>query len=516
MQNKINLGGLLRNRARLNPDRLAYIDGTLDVRLSFAQLHARVSQLANAFLDSGIEKGERVGLLAMNSAEFVESYFALGTIGAVVVPLNWRLVPDELEFILKDSGTRRLIFGEEFLDSVTELHSRGDKTDIAHWLQIEGEQDTAFYAQSYQQFRDAGSTAAPELGAFDDDMLYIMYTSGTTGLPKGVVHTHHTSFWAVLTISSSADYHEGDVFLSPLPMFHVGALTPISVNVYMGVTSLVMRTFDPNRAWQLLQDEGVNTGLLVPAMLNFMLQVKRPDPATYSQVRWLMTGAAPVPVSLVKTFDELGICVLEIYGLTETCGPTCLMDPVNARLKAGSTGRSFYFTDVKIASDKGVELARGDAGEVWVRGSHIMREYWNRPDATKETLVDGWLRTGDVAMMDDDGFVFIQDRIKDMIISGGENVYPAELENVLMSHPDVSEAAVIGHESEKWGESPFAIIVRSREDLTEAEVLNFCQGKLAAFKQPKGAAFVGEIPRNPSGKILKRVLREDFPGPAPV
>ena len=516
MHNNINLGGLLRNRARINPDVLAYIDGNLDLRLTFEELHNRVSQLSNAFINAGIEKGERVGLLAMNSAEFVESYFALGTIGAVVVPLNWRLVPDELEFILKDSGTKRLIFGEEFLEGVAELHSRGDKTDIKHWLQIEGQQDIAFFAQSYNEFRDSATSEPPELGAFDDDMLYIMYTSGTTGLPKGVVHTHNSSFWAVLTISATGDYHSGDVFISPLPMFHVGALTPITVNVYMGVTSLVMRSFDPARAWELLVEEKVNTGLMVPAMLNFMLQVKRPDPQTYAQVRWMMTGAAPVPVSLVSEFNELGIQVLEIYGLTETCGPACLMDAANAGIKAGSTGRGFYFTQIKIANDEGVEFPRGDAGEVWVRGPHVMREYWNRPDATAETLVDGWLRTGDVAMMDDDGFVFIQDRIKDMIISGGENVYPAEVENVLMSHPGVSEAAVIGHDSEKWGESPFAILVRTDPAISEAEVLNFCNGKLAAFKQPKGAVFVEEIPRNPSGKILKRVLREQFPGPAPV
>lgn len=195
MQNNINLGGLLRNRAALNPDRLAYVDGDLGVQLTFEQLHERVSQLSNAFAAAGVEKGERVGLLIMNSAEFVESYFALATIGAVVVPLNWRLVPDELEFILKDSGTRRLIFGEEFLDGVAELHSRGDKTDITHWLQVDGNAEIAHFAQSYVEFRNSGDKLPPEFRAYDDDMLYIMYTSGTTGLPKGVVHTHHTSFW---------------------------------------------------------------------------------------------------------------------------------------------------------------------------------------------------------------------------------------------------------------------------------------------------------------------------------
>jgi acyl-CoA synthetase (AMP-forming)/AMP-acid ligase II len=192
------------------------------------------------------------------------------------------------------------------------------------------------------------------------------------------------------------------------------------------------------------------------------------------------------------------------------------MDAENALLKPDSTGRAFFHTEVRVVDDEGNDCAPGVAGEVWVGGSHIMREYWNRPDATAETLTDGWLRTGDVATMDDEGFVAIQDRIKDMIISGGENVYPAEIEGVLMTHPGISEAAVIGQESERWGESPLAIVVKTDASLTEADVINYCQGKLARFKQPGAAVFIDEIPRNPSGKILKRLLREQFPGPAAV
>lgn len=516
MTTQLNIGSFLHRRAALDPVRLAYVDGNSGVRLTFAELEQRVNRLANAFIAAGIEKGERVGLLVMNSPEFVESYFALATVGAVIVPLNWRLVPDELEFILKDSGTKRLIFGEEFLDSVSQLHARGDKTDLMHYLQVAGEQEIAYFAQGYEAFRDAAASDRPTYGAFDDEMVYIMYTSGTTGLPKGVVHTHTSCLWAMLTIFATADYHDGDVYLMPLPMFHVGALTPITLNVYAGATSVVMRSFDPARAWQLLGEEQVTTGLLVPAMLNFMLQTKVPPADSYAQVRWLMTGAAPVPVSLIKAYDELGVRLLEIYGLTETCGPTCLMDADHALTKVGSTGRPFYFTDVKITDERGNEVARGNAGEVSVRGAHVMREYWNRPDATAETLVDGWLRTGDVAVMDDDGYVYIQDRIKDMIISGGENVYPAEIENVLMTHPKIAEAAVIGQESAKWGESPHAIVVRQDESLSEAEVIDYCSGKLAAFKRPQSVSFIDQIPRNPSGKILKRVLREQFPDAAPI
>jgi acyl-CoA synthetase (AMP-forming)/AMP-acid ligase II len=431
-----------------------------------------------------------------------------------VVPLNWRLVPDELEFILKDSGTRQLIFGEEFLDTVAELNARGDATDVDHWLQVVENAEVAFFADSYQEFRDAGSATEPEIRARDDDMLYIMYTSGTTGLPKGVVHTHHTSIWGALTIAGTAYYHEHERYLACLPMFHVGALTPITINVYRGATSVVMRNFDPIRAWELIEEERITTGLAVPAMLNFMLDVGDLGRFDYSTLRWCMSGAAPVPESLIKAYADLGIEIHQVYGLTESCGPACLIDADNALKKIGSTGKAFFHTDVKLVDEHGATCAPGEAGELLVRGEHIMKEYWHRPDATAETLVDGWLHTGDIATADEDGFIYIQDRLKDMIISGGENVYPAEIENVLASHPQIVEAAVIGQQSAKWGESPFAIVVRNDESLTETEVLDFCRGKLAGYKRPKAVAFAETIPRNPSGKILKRVLREQYPSEA--
>ena len=517
MQN--NLGLFLTKRAFLSPHVEAYVEGDGSFRLTYRELNESANRLANALLAEGIEVGERVGLLLMNSREFMEAYFALGKIGAVVVPLNWRLVADELEFILKDSGTQRLIFGDEFAETVADLHSRGDKTDIKQWLQVQVDQadpgGAAYFAQDYREFRDAAAAQEPQTRAADDDMLYIMYTSGTTGLPKGVVHTHNTAIWGAISIGATATYQDGDRFLACLPMFHVGALTPLTVNVWRGATNVVMRSFDPVHAWQLIQDEKITIGLAVPAMLNFMAQVAY-DQFDFSSVRWMMTGAAPVPVSLTMQYADMGIGLLQVYGLTETCGPACLMDAENALKKPDSTGRAFFHTDVRIMDDDGNECAPGVAGEVWVKGAHIMREYWNRPDATAETIVGGWLRTGDVATMDAEGFVAIQDRIKDMIISGGENVYPAEIEGVLASHPGITEAAVIGQQSEKWGESPLAIVVRNDDSLTEADVMDFCQGKLAGYKRPKAVVFTEEIPRNPSGKILKRVLREQFPTQAPV
>ena len=511
-----NIGLILRKRAMLQGAGEAYVDSQSGLRLTFSELNQRTNRVANMLLALGLKKGDRVAIMMMNSAEFFEAYFAVAKIGGVVVPLNWRLVADELEFIVKDSGSRFLLFGDEFHALAEDLHSRGDRTDVEYWLHsMAGGRDT--FALDYEMRRDAAEDSEPEMGAADDDLLYIMYTSGTTGLPKGVVHTHTTTMWALITILATADIHAGDRYLAALPMFHVGSLTPITLNVYTGATSVVMREFDPESAWKLIAQEKITTALLVPAMLNFMIQVPNLDEMDYSSIRWIQSGASPLPVTLIQRYADRGIDIHQIYGLTESCGPACLITGDDAIAKIGSTGQGFFHTDIRIVTEDGSDAAPQEQGEVWVRGKHIMKEYWNRPDATAETITqDGWLRTGDVAMIDAEGYVYIQDRIKDMIISGGENVYPAEVENVLVDHPEITEVAVIGQPSEKWGESPFAVVVRKSEALTEADVLSYCDGKLARFKMPRGVGFVDVIPRNANGKVLKRLLREQFPGPAPA
>ena len=512
-----NIGLILSKRAQLSGSTEAYVDSNSGLRLTFRELDSRCNQVANMLLSKGVVKGDRVAIMMMNSAEFFEAYFAIAKIGGVVVPLNWRLVADELEFIIKDSGSTVLLFGDEFVDLAADLHGRGDKTDIECWLHSDGmDGGTSGFSDKYEALRQASSTVEPEITAVDDDLLYIMYTSGTTGLPKGVVHTHSTTIWALITFMATADVHAGDKYLAALPMFHVGSLTPITLNVYNGTTSVVMREFDPVRAWELFEEEEVTTALLVPAMLNFMIQVEGREKYDYSSLRWIQSGASPLPVSLIQQYADLEIDVHQIYGLTETCGPACLITGKDAIAKIGSTGRGFFHTDIRIVTEDGSDAAHHEQGEVWVRGRHIMKEYWNRPEATAETITqDGWLRTGDVATIDEDGYVYIQDRIKDMIISGGENVYPAEIENVILSHPNVSEVAVIGQPSEKWGESPYAIVVRKGESLTDSDVIDHCNGKLARFKLPVGATFIDVIPRNANGKVLKRLLRIQFPGPAP-
>ena len=511
----VNIGDFLTRRAAVTPEREAYVDPQTGLRLTFSALNERVNQLANALASAGINPGDRVALCLMNSVEFIESFLAIAKMGGVVVPLNWRLVADELEFIIKDSGAQTLLYGQEFQSVVADLQSRGDKTDVVRWIESGDVERRLDFSEHYDAFRHQGAVGEPQLGATGDDLLFIMYTSGTTGLPKGVVHSHTTVFWAILTFEASCDLRDGDRYLVALPLFHVGALTPVALNVYRGVTSVVMREFDPAKAWALIKDENITTTLLVPAMLNFMIQVPA-DQIHAEQLRWIQSGAAPVPVSLIEQYAGMQIEIHQIYGLTESCGPACVIGADNALKKVGSTGKAFFHTEVRVVDEDGSDVTPGEQGEVWVRGGHIMLEYWHRPDATADTITqDRWLRTGDVATVDDEGFVFIQDRIKDMIISGGENVYPAEIENVLISHPDIVEVAVIGQPSEKWGESPFAVVVSKNSSLNEAAVLEHCDGKLARFKLPKGAAFIDVIPRNANGKVLKRVLREQFPGPAP-
>ena len=507
---QVNIGQVLTKRAYINPDLEALYDVAAGRRFSYEQLNARSNQVAHA-ISSTVNKGDRVALLMMNSHEFLTAFFAIAKIGGVVVPLNWRLVPNELEFILKDSGTTVLFYGEEFLASVVELQSRGDKTDVAQWIHVGSADTTPSFASEFNSLVDHQPGTEPAVSAFNDDLLYIMYTSGTTGLPKGVMHTHNTQMAALLTLNATSDFCVGDRYLNPMPLFHVGALSPAMITTYRGLAQILMRSFDPMKAWELVTEERINNALLVPAMLQAMRVTYDPAKHDKSSVRWFLSGAAPVPVTLIHQYLEMGIDIHQVYGLTETCGPACVTTPDIAIRKAGSTGKSFFHTEVKVVRLDGSECDDNESGEIIISGDHIMTGYWNRPEATAESIRDGWFYSGDMGIRDDEGFIFIQDRLKDMIITGGENVYPAEIENLLLSCPGVADAAVIGVPSEKWGESAIAIAVRKDPELDEKTVLAFCDGKLARFKTPVAVRFVDSIPRNASGKILKRDLRLQFP-----
>tara|TARA_R110000823_G_scaffold305771_1_gene427960 strand:- start:7247 stop:8794 length:1548 start_codon:yes stop_codon:yes gene_type:complete len=514
MSTNISIGEFLTTRAHMNPHKEALFDVASDKRVTYQELDARSNRCANALLSLGLARGDRVALLANNGHQFAESFFGVAKTGLVVMPLNWRLTASELAFILKDGGATVMIFDAEFLPVVEELREMGNAgSDVVHWICIGS--PAPEYARDYETLLEASKETEPSRKSRQDDNLFIMYTSGTTGNPKGVVHTHSTVFWAMLTLNATADSHFNDRYLLMLPMFHVGALTPLISSTYNGTTLVMLKNFDPGKAWELIEQERITTTLAVPAMLSFMLKVPGYEKTDWSSLRYVSSGAAPVPVSLINTYTEMGIHIYQIYGMTETCGPACMIGSDDAVSKIGSTGKSFFHTEVRVIDEQGNNQPPGEPGEVIVRGPHIMKEYWNRPDATADAIVDGWLQTGDVATWDEEGFVTIRDRKKDMIISGGENVYPAEIENVLLQHPDVSDAAVIAQVSERWGESPLAVIVASSDSLSEQDVMTHCVGKLARYKMPRKVEFAEDIPRNPSGKILKRLLREQFDGPAP-
>jgi len=388
-----------------------------------------------------------------------------------------------------------------------------------HWLRCRPEGDDApGWAENYDTLLENSATGEPTPGAGGDDNLFIMYTSGTTGHPKGAVHSHDGMLWSQLTSMSTSDMRGDDRFLLALPMFHVGCLNPTSLLVHRGATGVIMRDLDMAAMFRCIEREKVSIFMAVPALLQFMLQTPERESTDISSVRWIATGAAPVPVSLLQAWEEQGVSIHQAYGLTESCGPGTLLLPGDAAAKVGSCGRPQMHTEAKIVNGRGdtIPMGSSEAGELLLAGRHMMKEYWNKPEATADALRDGWLHTGDICTWDEDGFITICDRKKDMIISGGENIYPAELENVLAACPEVAEAAVIGVPSHKWGETPLALVVAAPGATPDSDSLKaWCRERLAGYKVPQLYEVVDSLPRNPSGKLLKPQLREAFPGPAP-
>lgn len=514
---KTNIGQFLTKRAEICPHREAIVEFERGRRFSFVQLNVRANRIANGLLEKGIRPGDRVATLLKNSVEFVETYFAVAKIGAVMVPVNWRLVAGEIAYIFQDSGTQALVYDSDFDDVVDSLQK--GKSDVTLWLRRENsDSGTPQWALDYDQFAAASSPEEPPIGAWDHDNLFIMYTSGTTGRPKGVVHSHDGMLWSQLTSMSTSDMRDGDRWLLALPMFHVGCLSPTSLLVHRGGTGVIMRELDVGAMFRCIDQEKVTIFMAVPALLQFMLVTPEREQCDISSVRWIATGAAPVPVSLLHEYETLGISIFQAYGLTESCGPGTLLLPEDGEAKVGSCGRPQMHTSIKIVDEQGntIEMGSEQPGELLVGGRHLMKEYWNNPEATAEALRDGWLHTGDICTWDSEGFVTVCDRMKDMIISGGENIYPAELENALAASPEVQEAAVIGVASKKWGETPLALIVPAPGTSPTTESLKaYCQENLAGYKVPRLYEMVEALPRNPSGKLLKPELRKQFPGPAP-
>ena len=517
-----NMGDVLARRAARNPRAEAVVDATVGERLTYAELNSRANRWANALDALGCRVGDRVGVLLPNSIPFMECFYGSAKIGAIVVLLNWRLVADELEFLLTDSGATVLVFGSDYSLVAEELNRRGT-TAVTTWVHVGDDAGRPAFAGSYAEHLASASAMEPGIRAGGDDVLCLCYSSGTTGRPKGAMLTHEGQMWAVFSnLGSSEDFNLAGNYLLVMPMFHLGGLLPMEVAIFGGSTVVIMKAFEPNTVWEVVSRERVTSGLVVPAMLNAMLNVYDPNRHDLSSIKNLWCAAAPLPVTLIEQCMAKGIGLLQTYGLTECGGPGTILGQDDATRKVGSSGKAYLLTDVKIVRFDGTTCEPDEVGELLVRARHVMKGYWNNPEATALAVVNGWLHTGDVAIMDAEGFVTIQDRIKDMIISGGENIYPAEIENVILSHPGVREVAVVAQPSARWGESPLAVVVRSDDAgdalsgdaLSGEDILRWCDGKLARYKLPRSVVFVDEIPRNASGKALKRILRDRFPAPA--
>ena len=448
----------IRDRARVTPNRVAIDYGGAET--TYGELDARSDELAR-----DLRRGEVVSTLTGNSTEHVALFFACAKAGAILHPISWRLAPAEIAFQLEDAGSSRFLVEDE-----------------------------------YKALGDAALALAPlsPAAAEETDGLLLIYTSGTTGKPKGALLTHANCFWTNLSFDLATGVSSDDVVLACLPQFHCGGwnVQPL-LAWWKGARVVIERQFDAGRALRLIEEKRVTTMMGVPANYLFMAQEPGFASADLSSLRRAVVGGAPMPVPLLERWRERGVEIVQGYGLTEAAPNVLCLPPEDAKRKLGSAGKPYPYVEVEI----------GDGGELLVRGPNVFPGYWRNPEATSAVLADGWLHTGDVVERDDEGYYYVRGRLKEMFISGGENVYPAEIESVLHEHPRVREAAVVGVPDETWGEVGAAYVALDAPVEID-ELVAFCRERLARFKVPKQVQIVEELPRNSLGKVLKNELRK--------
>ena len=489
----------LFRRAELTPDREAIVDG--EIRLTYAQLVDRVRRAAALVGTLGVARGDRVATLASNCVEFMELFYATAEVGTILVPLNWRLAPRELDYQIRDSGAVALFVGREHAALAEQL-----ATDLPLRARI-GLDD------EYPARRDKSAPLADghSRGAYGDPHL-ILYTSGTTGHPKGAVITHANTFWNVVNTMSTVALTEVDTTVTVLPMFHSGGIGLYTVpTLTLGGRVVIVRKFEREALLEILRRERAALCFGVPAIWLEMLKSPKFTAASLPDLRYVPTGGAPCPTSVIAELGARGFICLQGYGLTETAPGGTLVPVADWKRKAGTVGKAMPFVELRVVDEHGEGCAPGAIGEVHFRGPNVFAGYWNLPDATAEAFTrDGWFRSGDLGFLDDEGFLSLVDRKNDMVITGGENVYSAEVEDVLFAHPAVAEAAVVGIPDERWGEAVCAIVVlRPNASASADELIAHCRARLAKYKTPKYVVFVDALPRNAAGKVLKRQLREE-------
>lgn len=513
------IGDYLGRREIYSPDRLAIVDysKTPEWRLTYRQWNTRVNRLANWLRDvAGVNKGDRVAILARDGIEHLDCFYACAKLGAIHTALNWRLHWRENLGLIEQTQPQVLIYSDDFKAAVTEIANatRNTPYGIHHYLHIEG--DGIAGSQHFETILQASPATPVTCESLEaEDIACLLFTGGTTGLPKGAMISHRMICWNVLN-TVIHDLHHDDIYLNVYPLFHAGGLFAyLSSQVVFGNTTILVRQFEPALILDLIAREKVTVFAGVPTMYQMMLQAPNYKTADLSSLRFCTCGGAPLPVPVIQQYmKDKGIRFKQGFGMTEFGPGLFALAPEDAERKAGSIGRPNFFVDVRVVDDNNQPLGPNQVGELVLKGPSRCSGYWNNPEASRAMLDDeGWFHTGDLVRYDDEWYFYVVDRKKDMFISGGENVYPVEIENVLYKHPAVQMCAVIGVPDEKWGEVGKAcVVLKPGMTATEEELIAFMQQHLAHYKVPKSVVFLEALPMSGMGKILKRELRNQFSG----
>lgn len=503
---KAGFGDWATRRAFLCGDRVALIDG--DRQITYTEFDRRTDRLAHALRASGVRQGDRVAALMINSAAFLETLFATGKLGAVFVPVNFRLAAPEVTYLLGDSGAVAFLWSGMF-SAVARRACAAEAVQVRTRVVVDGEADSG--ETDFEQLLASGEDRPVNADIAGSDLCCLPYTSGTTGRPKGAMLTHDNLFWNTLNgVTAGRGVREGDRTVTAAPLFHIGGLSVHTLPlIYVGGTNVLLPGFDPARTLAAMARERVTVQFLVPAMWAALMAVSGFESHDLSALELAVSAGAPCPLPVLEYFQDRGVPFQESFGLTETGGVT-LLDADHVREKSGSVGRPLFHVQARIVDEHDLDVATDTAGEVVVRGPAVFAGYWQKPEATAEAVRGGWFHTGDLGRMDADGFITLVDRKNDMIITGGENVYPIEVEQVLYRHPAVREVAVIGVPDPKWGETPVAVVVlENGAHATEGELIGYTRERLAHFKCPTRVEYRSELPRNAAGKVLKTALRRE-------